>query len=304
MKMSFWNKIKNNKIIFVIFFSCIILFCLFQVFKKREFFDSEKQHFLSLCCIIKDELYLEEFIIYHNLIGVEHFYIYDNDSNPAIKEILNKEYYKKICTIIDFPGKVQQLNAYNDCLKNFGKNTKWLIFIDGDEFILPKKHDNLENFLKEYDDFDAIGINWMMFGSSFHEKKQSGFLIDKYRHCNKEQDKHVKSVIKPEKTLFFENPHFAKLIDDTKFVDPTKKQISGHFNENITTHIIQINHYRTKSIEEQIIKKNKGTPDRIDKYYAIPNESSDNKMIDDLLPNKYLNSVIKKYNEINEVNDQ
>ena len=35
MKMSFWNKMKNNKIIFVIFFSCIILFCLFQVSNKK-----------------------------------------------------------------------------------------------------------------------------------------------------------------------------------------------------------------------------------------------------------------------------
>jgi hypothetical protein len=28
---------------------------------------------LSLCCIIKDERYLEEFIIYYTLLGVEHF---------------------------------------------------------------------------------------------------------------------------------------------------------------------------------------------------------------------------------------
>ena len=37
------------------------------------------KYFLSLCCIIKDEKYLEEFIIYHHIVGVEHFYIYDNE---------------------------------------------------------------------------------------------------------------------------------------------------------------------------------------------------------------------------------
>ena len=36
------------------------------------------KYFLSVCCIIKNERYLEEFIIYHHIIGVEHFYIYDN----------------------------------------------------------------------------------------------------------------------------------------------------------------------------------------------------------------------------------
>ena len=31
------------------------------------------KYYLSLCCIIKDERYLEEFIVYYNVLGVEHF---------------------------------------------------------------------------------------------------------------------------------------------------------------------------------------------------------------------------------------
>ena len=58
------------------------------------------KYFLSLCCIIKNERYLEEFIIYYRLLGVEHFYIYDNDSSIPIQERLNNNYYKRMCTII------------------------------------------------------------------------------------------------------------------------------------------------------------------------------------------------------------
>ena len=54
------------------------------------------KYFLSLCCIIKDERYLEEFIIYYNLLGVEHFYIYDNESNYKISERLNHYYFKPL----------------------------------------------------------------------------------------------------------------------------------------------------------------------------------------------------------------
>ena len=40
--------------------------------------------YLSILCIIKNEDYLEEFILYHYLLGVEHFYIYDNESDIPI----------------------------------------------------------------------------------------------------------------------------------------------------------------------------------------------------------------------------
>ena len=64
--------------------------------------------------IIKDEDKLEELILFHWIQGVEHFYIYDNDSKESIFNRLNKFHiFKKICTIIYFPGKPQQVNSYN-----------------------------------------------------------------------------------------------------------------------------------------------------------------------------------------------
>jgi hypothetical protein len=141
-------------------------------------------YFLSACMIIKDERNLEELISYLWMHGVEHFYIYDNDSKIPIKERLHQYIFKKICTIIYFPGKPQQVNSYNHCLENYGKKTKWLYFVDGDEYILPKKHKYLKDFLNDYDEYHAIGINWVFFGTSFHEKKQNGFVIDKYRYIN------------------------------------------------------------------------------------------------------------------------
>ena len=39
------------------------------------------KYYLSLCCIIKNERYLEEFINYYRILGVEHFYIFDNESS-------------------------------------------------------------------------------------------------------------------------------------------------------------------------------------------------------------------------------
>ena len=48
------------------------------------------KYFISVACIIKNEgPYLKEWIEYHKLIGVEHFYVYDNESSDDTK-IVNK----------------------------------------------------------------------------------------------------------------------------------------------------------------------------------------------------------------------
>ena len=254
------------------------------------------KYFLSLCCIIKDERYLEEFIIYYRLLGVEHFYIYDNDSAQPISERLNHCYFKNICTIIVFPGRIQQINAYNNFIENYKNETKWLIIVDGDEFIFPKNHNSLRDFLKDYQDYHAIGINWVMFGTSFHDKIQQGFVIDNYRYSEGTQNKHIKTICKPEFVIKIANPHCVILEDPNKYVDPYKRVIGGPFNELHTIDIIQINHYWGKSLEEHYEKRDRGraTTDKLRVIIDNPHLKYNN-IIDNMLPNIYLNSLKKTY---------
>jgi hypothetical protein len=257
---------------------------------------------LSLCCIIKDENYLEEFIIYYTLLGVEHFYIYDNESNYKISERLNHYYFKRICTIIDFPGKIQQLNAYNHYLKHYGHETKWLIIVDGDEYILPKKahHKSIKDFLKDYKDYHAIGINWVMFGTSFHDKIQQGLLIDNYRYSEGIQNKHIKTICKPEFVINIESPHYVILKDPTKYVDPHKRIISGSFNTLETIDIIQINHYWGKSVEEHYEKRDRGRATTNSKRIIVDDPHLKyNNIIDNMVADIYLEKLKKIYFFIN-----
>ena len=290
------------EIIGVILIFIIILGTFYYLAYGAEGFTGHNTKYnVSLCCIIKNERYLEEFIIYNRVIGVEHFYIYDNESDIPIKERLNQDFFKECCTITDFPGKIQQLNAYNHCLQNYGKETNWLIIVDGDEYILPKKHNNIQDFLKEYDNdgTQAIGINWVMYGSSFYDKIQNGFLVDKYRYCNKTQNKHIKTICKPEFTIgFTDNPHSVSVNDPSKYIDVKKNVITGPFNQNDTVDIIQINHYHGKSIEEQKAKQQLGTPDKLSKDYVPTYHTENNDIKDDLLPNKYLDKIANIYNSL------
>ena len=255
-------------------------------------------YYLSLCCIIKDESNLEEFIMYYTLLGVQHFYIYDNESSPSIKDRLNSFFYKHYCTIIDFPGRCQQMNAYNHCINNYGINIEWLIVVDGDEYIVPKIDNTLIEFLKKRENAHAIGINWVFFGTSFHNHKQSGFLIDKYRHCDSKQDRHVKSIVRPKFIKSIDNPHFATMNDPDLFLDSKGNIITElAFNSNETADIIQINHYTFKSLEECNQKHYRGNADSLNRR-NICDESlhnNFNEKVDNTLPDKYLEQIMKTY---------
>ena len=135
------------------------------------------KYFLTLCLIVKNERYLDEFIAFYDILGVEHIYIYDNGSKPSVEETLLNKYFKNKITVINFPGKIVQLKAYNDCLNIHGNKTTWMVVVDSDEYIFPQKTRTLNEFLHSYDDAHAIGIHWVVYGSSFHDKIQKGFLL-------------------------------------------------------------------------------------------------------------------------------
>ena len=249
-------------------------------------------YYLSICCIIKNEKNLEEFIIYHHIVGVEHFYIYDNNSDNPIKNRLNNFYFNRLCTIIDFPGHSMQIPAYEHCIKHFGRQTKWLAIIDGDEYILPKQNWSIRDVLNKNEDTHALGVNWVIFGSSHYDNTQDGLLVDKYRMCENRQNPHIKSIVQPQYVTSAYDPHFVILQNPSKYKDCKKNIISGPFNNNYTIDLIQINHYSFKSLEDYIKKHNRGNADGTqpavvqDNHHAMCND-----IVDNFLPDKYLPDI-------------
>ncbi len=101
---------------------------------------------LSICAIFQDDAaYLPEWIEFHKLQGVKHFFLYNNCSTDDYSAILKPYVKSKEVTLIDWPHKHNpadgmawngiQCGAYVDCLQNFGKQTDWIAFIDTDEFL-------------------------------------------------------------------------------------------------------------------------------------------------------------------------
>ena len=257
------------------------------------------KYYLSLCLFVKNERYLEEFITYYKILGIEHFYIYDNESTIPIKDRLSNNFYSEYITFIDFPGLYQQLNAYNDCLEKYGCETEWLIVVDSDEYILPKKHWTIRHFLNFYEDYAAIGINWVIFGSNSNYHRPNGYLIENYTKCNKSQDDQLKCIIKPYRCSKFITVHHPEVYNNNLFIN-AKKDILTWFRTDIDcTNIIQINHYRNKSFQDTIEKHQRGYADphtigaKPSLYSNLHN--LDNDIIDTLIKDRYLDHI-KSFN--------
>ena len=72
---------------------------------------------LAVVAILKNEgRYLKEWLDYHLLAGVDHFYLYDNDSTDNYKEIIAPYVEAGLVTSKFFPGKKMQLEAYDEAV--------------------------------------------------------------------------------------------------------------------------------------------------------------------------------------------
>lgn len=128
----------------------------------------EKQYQITACLLIKDEgRYLAEWLAWHVGIGIEHFYIYDNGSTIPVEEFIPEE-YQDMVTVVDFPPpqKETQVDAYADCIRRFGGETKWMAFLDTDEFLRVVDGSPLLEFLADYPEADAVLAKWVVYNAN------------------------------------------------------------------------------------------------------------------------------------------
>ena len=252
---------------------------------------------LAVVAIMKnEEPYVKEWLDYHLLAGVNHFYIYDNESTAEFKKILQPYIDAGVVTYKFYPGKARQYTAYNDAFKNFRFQCRYMAFIDADEFIFPKSKPTIIEIVDEiFGDSQtkaALGVNWLMFGSNGLEKADytRGVLERFTRRCN-EVNHHTKAITNPRRIKFFQNPHFATYYEGTFSVNENGETFGGAFNESKTADKIAIHHYHFKTREEYAVKVNRGSPTGYSgKNFAAFDEG-------DKLANEVFDDEILKYRD-------
>ena len=200
-------------------------------------------HRLSVCAIMKNEGdYIREWIEYHRLAGIDKFYLYDNESTDDTHTILTPYVKSGLVDYTYFPIDKPQLPAYNDCIRRHASDTKWLAFIDLDEFIVPISATNLKDMLLEYENgYSQVVINWLLFGNNGLERRTEGLVIERFtrrglRHWLS------KAIVNPRK-IYRVGVH---------------EHIVGGRTARPDINTVRINHYHCKSWEEYVLKAHKG----------------------------------------------
>ena len=182
----------------------IIKHGVLKTFKERRDFRKNSPNMvdfkynLAIVAIMKNEgPYLREWIEFHKLMGVEKFYLYDNESNDDTQDILKPYIKSGLVDYTFFPGQKRQLPAYEDCISKHKKETKWLAVIDLDEFIVPVKDADIQSFLnRQSQKIAQFIIPWVIFGSNGHNDKPDGLVIENYTKRAKRSWLY-KSIINP-----------------------------------------------------------------------------------------------------------
>jgi|1048.fasta_scaffold73107_1 hypothetical protein len=223
-------------------------------------FEFEKDTATAVICAIakEEQLYIEEWIEYHIHLGFAHIYIYDNDSITSMRYLVTK--YPSFVTVLPFPGKCQQLNAYHDFLHQFRNKHHWVAYIDVDEFIVLKKHNTIIELLKTYCHQGALALNWVLFGSNHHQHYQPQPVLERFTRRQIGVNQHIKWIARTDDIENMVSPHHGKLRYGIA-VDCHGNQIDGPFNTNGTDDIACIHHYFTKSKEEFMKKCERGRAD-------------------------------------------
>mgnify|MGYP003153044099 FL=1 len=215
-------------------------------------------NYLSVVAVLKDEaLNLREWLDFHIGVGVDHFYLYDNGSTDGTKIIC--ESYDNVTYSYNTMD-MCQLACYQNALTAYRDQSKWMAFIDLDEFLFSPSGD-LKATLKDFEQFPGIAVNEVFYGSNGHETRPPGGVLLNYTHRNKKVDKHIKSIVQPPFALCSaDNPH-SFWYKQGGAVNENKEPCPGPFNEPGTVDRLRINHYWVKSKEEYQTKLTRGRAD-------------------------------------------
>jgi len=153
---------------------------------------------------IKNEApYLDEWLAFCMLEGIEHVLLYDNNSSDNTRDVLRPWIENGFVELFDWPihwKSSSQTRAYSDALKRLRGRSRWAAFIDPDEYLFSPTGKPLPEILRLYEGQAGVVVNWQCYGTSGHKRRPDGLTIESYtRRARREwaRNRRVKSIVDP-----------------------------------------------------------------------------------------------------------
>jgi len=213
---------------------------------------------LSIAALFRDEApYLKEWVEYHRLVGVEHFWLYNDRSVDHWKEVLQPYIDDGIVEVLDCTTGEPvhyiscQVSVYRDALSRAKGKTEWLALIDLDEFLLPVQETTLVECLsRHYAHASAIWVNWRNFGSGGIYLEPNEPILSRLLTASEEshpRNANGKSIVRPHRVAEIWNPHHAVLEEGTEYCDGSGAPIPHGWDLQVDglrhAELLVLNHY-------------------------------------------------------------
>lgn len=223
---------------------------------------------LAIVAIYRDEAAdIEEWIAYHRLIGVEKFFLYDNESTDDTNLRLGQHVQSGRVEIIPWPHFLRDTNtqaaAYAHAIARLAGRFQWLSMIDIDEFLVPVQGETMAEILDSFADCPVVLLRWFMFGPSGHRSRPAGGVIASYTQRQKMPHEGARAAPgaarRIYKTKYLVQPAMAREHVGTHVVGSTLTPLLGYNDMGEPMHStgaalsgrrLRVNHYFTKSLAE------------------------------------------------------
>ena len=234
---------------------------------------------ILLCSIGRMEnSYIREWVEYNKNLGFTNIVLYDNnyDGEENFEDVIGDYIESGYVILKNYRNrKVCQLNAYNECYLEYGKDYDWIAFFDCDEFLTLTKKNNVEEYLSQifFRRFDMIHVNWMCYGDNDLVKNDGRPLLERFtKHIpentyiayNFPENNHIKSIIRGglKHVAFESQPHTPKTVKKCCNSRGLSCIADSPF-EKYNFSEAYLRHFSTKTIEEYCNKLKRGFPDGI-----------------------------------------
>ncbi len=167
---------------------------------------------LGIATLFRDEApYLREWVEYHRLVGVEHFWLYNDSSRDSWQDALRPHIEAGVVEVINWPIPeiraliAGQVGAYQDALRRARGRVNWLALIDTDEFLVPHRESTVAACLeRHFAHAAAVYVNWRNFGTGGVRLQPAEPLLSRLTACappDHPENAVGKTIVRPERAL-------------------------------------------------------------------------------------------------------
>jgi hypothetical protein len=224
-----------------------------------------EKHDVAIAAIFKNEnSYIQEWLEFHILVGVDHFYLYDNDGGEEAQQILEPYVDQGYVTRHPWthldgtkrdratPYKQRNKNhmAFGHAAKTYRRSFRWLMKIDIDEFLFPLEGDRVPPLLERYDRRRVKGLRIprINFGDNGHRSRPDALLGEAYTRREPVYSDHKDLA----NNLFLSANDFTNSAHSWgyRWWKPGRAVCEDEVTQ------LRVNHYYTKSLDEWLTRQN------------------------------------------------